>query len=253
MNSLAEESNSKLFITWTRFLVPSSTHLNFWWYDSSLLIVRLLKLLQIFHSLNPHFLAFVPVGWEILDESGRGVFCKISRYTAKTSLFSLLSTCVIAPTSEWEIFFNPCNRKASSDSRPFLSLLNFACNLWTSLWVIAVEFALHPQHEASCDSEIQTGKDFKNKFRKQLGSSPTTSLNSEGKEETLECLKSWTELRKNENGHWICKHLIYKDVVLCIYLNYRIFTLRLQKQVTTRKGADQNLIKTILSTILIKI
>ena len=48
-----------------------------------------------------------------------------------------------------------------------------------------VEFALHPQHEASCDSEIQTGKDFKNKFRKQLESSPTTSLNSEGKEETL--------------------------------------------------------------------
>jgi len=53
-----------------------------------------------------------------------------------------------------------------------------------------VEFALHPQHETSCDSEIQTRKDFKNKFRKQLGSSPTTSLNSEGKEETLECLKS---------------------------------------------------------------
>jgi len=53
-----------------------------------------------------------------------------------------------------------------------------------------VEFALHPQHEASCDSEIQTGQDFKSKFRKQLESSPTTSLNSEGKEETLECLKS---------------------------------------------------------------
>jgi len=50
--------------------------------------------------------------------------------------------------------------------------------------------ALHPQHETSCDSEIQTKKDFKNKFRKQLGSSSTTSLNSEGKEETLECLKS---------------------------------------------------------------
>jgi len=53
-----------------------------------------------------------------------------------------------------------------------------------------VEFALHPQHEASCDSEIQTGKDFKNKFRKQLERSPKTSLNSEGKEETSECLKS---------------------------------------------------------------
>ena len=56
------------------------------------------------------------------------------------------------------------------------------------LVVVGVEFALHPQHEASCDSEIQAGKDFKNKFRKQLASSPTTSLNSEGKE--LECLKS---------------------------------------------------------------
>jgi len=31
------------------------------------------------------------------------------------------------------------------------------------------EFALHPQHEMSCDSEIQTKKDFKSKFRKQLG------------------------------------------------------------------------------------
>ena len=53
-----------------------------------------------------------------------------------------------------------------------------------------VEFPVHPQHETSCDSEIQTKKDFKSKFRKQLESSPTTSLNSEGKEETLECLKS---------------------------------------------------------------
>ena len=102
------------------------------------------------------------------------------------------------------------------------------CNVFWIFVVTIVEFALHPQHEASCDSEIQTGKDFKNKSGKQLQNSPTTSLNSEGKEETLECLKSWTELKKNEDGHWICKHLIYKDVVLCIYLNYRIFTLRLQ-------------------------
>jgi len=29
-----------------------------------------------------------------------------------------------------------------------------------------IEFALHPQHETSCDSEIQTREDFKNKFRK---------------------------------------------------------------------------------------
>jgi len=56
--------------------------------------------------------------------------------------------------------------------------------------VVGVEFALHPQHGRSCDSEIQTKKDFKSKFRKQLGSSPTTSLNSVGKEEILECLKS---------------------------------------------------------------
>jgi len=51
--------------------------------------------------------------------------------------------------------------------------------------VLNVEFALHPQHEMSCDSEIQTKKDFESKFRKQLGSSPTTSLNSEGEEEAL--------------------------------------------------------------------
>jgi len=48
---------------------------------------------------------------------------------------------------------------------------------------------LIPPHETSCDSEIQTKKDFKSMFRKQLGSSPTTPLNSDGKEETLEWLK----------------------------------------------------------------
>ena len=79
----------------------------------------------------------------------------------------------------------------------------------------SVEFALHPQHEASCDSEIQTGKDFKNKFRKQLESSPTTSLNSEGKEETLGCLKSWTELKKNEDGHWICW---FTRTLYCVFI-----------------------------------
>jgi len=32
---------------------------------------------------------------------------------------------------------------------------------------------------------------------------------------------------KNEDGHWISKHLVYKNIVLCIYLNYRIFTLHM--------------------------
>jgi len=50
-----------------------------------------------------------------------------------------------------------------------------------------VEFALHPQHETSRDSEIQTKEDLKSKFRNQLGSLSTTSLNSKGKEETVEC------------------------------------------------------------------
>jgi len=30
----------------------------------------------------------------------------------------------------------------------------------------SVEFALHSQHEASCDSEIQTGKDSKKQVQK---------------------------------------------------------------------------------------
>ena len=38
--------------------------------------------------------------------------------------------------------------------------------------------------------KCKQGKTSKNKFRKQLESPPTTSLNNEGKEETLECLKS---------------------------------------------------------------
>ena len=80
-----------------------------------------------------------------------------------------------------------------------------------------VEFVLAPQHETSCDSEIQTKKDFKSKFRIQLGSSPTTSWNSEDKEEILECLKSRTKPNKNEDGHWISKHLVYKTIVLYLF------------------------------------
>jgi len=49
-----------------------------------------------------------------------------------------------------------------------------------------VEFALHPQHEASCDSEIQTKKALKRKFRKQLGRLSIISLNSKDKEEAFE-------------------------------------------------------------------
>ena len=49
-----------------------------------------------------------------------------------------------------------------------------------------VEFALHPQHEASCDSEIQTKKVLKRKFRKQLGRLSIISLNSKDKEEAFE-------------------------------------------------------------------
>jgi len=36
--------------------------------------------------------------------------------------------------------------------------------------VASVEFALHPQHETFCDSEIQTKEELKRKFRKHLGS-----------------------------------------------------------------------------------
>jgi len=50
-----------------------------------------------------------------------------------------------------------------------------------------VEFALHPQHEMSCDSEIQTKEDLKRVFRKQLGRLSIISLNSKDKEEALEC------------------------------------------------------------------
>ena len=62
----------------------------------------------------------------------------------------------------------------------------YICNqnlLWTD---IGVAFALHPQHETSCDSEIQTKEDYKRKFRKQLGSLALMSLNNTDKEEALE-------------------------------------------------------------------
>jgi len=47
---------------------------------------------------------------------------------------------------------------------------------------ICVEFALHPQHETSCESETQTKEDFKSKFRKQFESLALMSLDSTDKE-----------------------------------------------------------------------
>ena len=58
--------------------------------------------------------------------------------------------------------------------RPFLKMcLYFKAN---------VELALHPQHEASCDSEIQTKKILKRKVRKQVRRLSIMSLNSKHKE-----------------------------------------------------------------------
>jgi len=75
-----------------------------------------------------------------------------------------------------------------------------ASSTWSVLWL-----------------RIQTGKDFKNKFKKQLESLPTTSLNSEGKEKTLKCLKSWTELKKNEDGHWIANTWFTRSLC-CVFI-----------------------------------
>jgi len=47
---------------------------------------------------------------------------------------------------------------------------------------VGVEFVLAPQHEMYCDFEIQKKKDFKSKFRKQLGSLALMSLNNTEKE-----------------------------------------------------------------------
>jgi len=67
---------------------------------------------------------------------------------------------------------------------------NFGCRaLYNLPWrasVGSVEFALHPQHEACCDSEIQKKKVLKRKFRKQLGRLSIISLNSQDKEEAFE-------------------------------------------------------------------
>ena len=70
----------------------------------------------------------------------------------------------------------------------FLKSGNFFCSATaaTKNALGIVEFALHPQHETSCDSEIQRKEDLKNKFRKQPGSSSMISLNSKDKAEALE-------------------------------------------------------------------
>jgi len=56
------------------------------------------------------------------------------------------------------------------------------------------EFALHPQHETSCDFEIQTKKDFKSKFRKRPRSLSMISLNSSDWEQ------HWNTNIMTENG-----------------------------------------------------
>jgi len=49
-----------------------------------------------------------------------------------------------------------------------------------------VEFALHPQREMSSDSEMQTKKDLRSKFRIQPGSLSIISFNIKDKVEALE-------------------------------------------------------------------
>ena len=71
------------------------------------------------------------------------------------------------------------------DTQTEVKLTQF-CLSFITLWP-HVEFALHPQHETSCDSEIQIKEDLKRKFRKQLGSLALIPLNSRDKEEALEC------------------------------------------------------------------
>jgi len=98
----------------------------------------------------------------------------------------------------------------------------------------SVELALQPQYETSCDSEIQTKEDFKSKFRKQLGSLALMSLNSTDKKRSIRIsllkvaspngLNSRRVKLEQSNNQ---RHLVYKDVVLCIYSNYRICILHM--------------------------
>jgi len=56
-----------------------------------------------------------------------------------------------------------------------------------NLNIQTVEFALHPLHETSRDSEIPTKEDYKSKFINQPGSLSIISLNNKAKEKALEC------------------------------------------------------------------
>jgi len=92
------------------------------------------------------------------------------------------------------------------------------------LAVVLLSSRLHPQHETSCDSETQMKKYVKSKFKKQLGSSPTTLLNSECKEETLECLKSRNKFKKNEadterTNTWFTRTLHCVFIWTIVYLH----------------------------------
>jgi len=68
-----------------------------------------------------------------------------------------------------------------------LGIVHAAPPLPKSPLISSVELALHPQHEMSCNSEIQTKEDLKRKFRKQPGRLSIIALNSKDKEKALEC------------------------------------------------------------------
>jgi len=53
--------------------------------------------------------------------------------------------------------------------------------------VLSLPCILNMKRETSRDSEIQTKKELKSKFRRQPGSLSIISLNNQDKEEALEC------------------------------------------------------------------
>jgi len=162
---------------------PLTIFLAVWFYRVATRRPLMLKKLHFFELKEP-------VGgnkseWNHLASSWHIFRCWIFRQICFSNMWALCQARLAASSQRcaWTGFWIVWNRTPAASSRIRIQvfLTGFSwCTHRLFSWLgdmAVVEFALYPQHEASCDSQIQTGKDFKNKFRKQLESSSTTSLN----------------------------------------------------------------------------
>ena len=128
---------------------------------------------------------------------------------------------IIGLTWSWQFLLNTwifiCKSRIGGMTAPFAPtwwrlrqqslmavwFITFCCN-WKPVdnyWV-----RMHPQHETSRDSEIQTKEDFKSKSRKRLRSLSTVSWNSN------DWYEYWNTKKSHHRMNWIPRELSWNKV-----------------------------------------